>query len=180
MDPEIEEAVRRDQEEHPGCHYSTAVSSMSSWINGEHKAETLRKVIRDCQGRPPVEIYSKRDTNEGSSSQVPSLPSFGAPQLPGIDAGEIEGMLSDFGRIIQGFGGIFGEGGGGGGPFDIFGGRGGGGGGGMQPWPMPSQPQPSEGRQHYPAPHHYPPGQYPGKHHPSGRAHHHGADVEEV
>lgn len=51
MDPDMEEAIKRDQLEHPGCNYSTSMSSMTSWANGEHKAETLRSIIRNCQGQ---------------------------------------------------------------------------------------------------------------------------------
>lgn len=43
-------AIQEDQREHPQCSYSTVRSHFSSFLNGSSKAETLTKIIRNCQG----------------------------------------------------------------------------------------------------------------------------------
>ncbi len=106
---ELSSVLKRDQEEHPGCSYSQSKSSMCRLVNGDRSCETLRKVLRVCPGRTPVEIYSASEQSSGESEVI------GRGALDEGGPGFGNGVFNGGGL---GDGGLFGHFGGGGG--DIF------------------------------------------------------------
>jgi len=47
----IRSTIEQDKVKHPHCSYSTLRSHFSSFLNGSSKAETLTKIIRNCEVR---------------------------------------------------------------------------------------------------------------------------------
>ncbi len=106
---ELSRILKRDQEEYPECSYNQSKSSMCRLVNGDRSCETLRKVLRICPGRTPVEIYSASEQSSGESEVI------GRGSLDEGGPGDLFGNgVFDGGGIG---GGLFGHFGGGG---DIF------------------------------------------------------------
>lgn len=171
---ELQRRIAEDRAENPGCSYSTLRSSASSWVNGASRAETLTRIIRQCQGQAPVEIYTHQETNDGGAqaagaSQRPSQPALPAPgggggnpwgelvPVPPAGGGGNGGRDLFSGLVEEAFagilGGIFGGLGGPGGhafPFPPPPGAFGGGGDGAQQQPHQPQARPPAPPHAYP------------------------------
>ena len=175
----MEEAIAQDKEGNPKCSYSTMRSHFSSFLNGSSKAETLTRVIRNCEGQTPVEIFShKESTGNAHQADAPAAvmpPQPHTPQrpsfpLPGGDAGGFgaeDVFAAIFAPIVEGIlGGGVQDGRGGGAGVSGFGRVFGGAfpGGQLPPGFSPAQDDPSASRSptyQYPrAPHAYPRGQH--------------------
>jgi hypothetical protein len=151
------------------------------YVNGSSHAETLRRILRTCPGQRPVEIFSKRETEEGGAGAASSPSSssgarhgdcpVGPPlPLPSLEAeleGLVEGLASELQAALESFpffppgpgGGGGGQGGGVGGDGGIFGGfprrHEGAGAAGDDSYgqgPYPGRPQPQPGRRRPPPP----------------------------
>jgi hypothetical protein len=71
MSDELEKIINNDKIDHPECYYSRSNSQRcNSTKEGRFVCDTLNYVRRVCEGVPPVEIYSYKETSE-----VPSIPS---------------------------------------------------------------------------------------------------------
>ena len=62
------EAIKNDQCENPGCFYSTSESSSCSMVNGLYDCETIRRIFRQCPGKPSVEIFRNEDKKDGNTN----------------------------------------------------------------------------------------------------------------
>jgi hypothetical protein len=58
--------LREDQKSHPNCQYSQSYQSMCSNRNGKYQCEKITKIIRQCPGERPMEVY--RDSENGNDS----------------------------------------------------------------------------------------------------------------
>lgn len=62
------EAIKNDQCENPGCFYSTSESSSCSMVNGLYDCQTIRRIFRQCPGKPRVEIFRNEDKKDGATT----------------------------------------------------------------------------------------------------------------
>ena len=110
MSDEISVAIKRDRAEHPECNYSQSSSTQCSMQNNELVCDTVRRVMRMCQGQRPVEIFRKTETStDDSSQQMPSFPHF--PQLPDFSSSHHGDMFGDPFKMMDKFmSGFFGGG----------------------------------------------------------------------
>ena len=78
-------AIAADRASHPHCSYSSMTSSQSRYVNGQHDLTTLKRVLRNCRGHRPVEIWSDK---KESSSAAGEPQDSGAPPRPFFPLGE--------------------------------------------------------------------------------------------
>ena len=62
------EVLKNDKCEHPECYYSTSESSSCSMINGLYDCQTIKRIFRQCPGKPSVEIFRSENKSDGSST----------------------------------------------------------------------------------------------------------------
>jgi len=81
---EEQKIIQDDQLQNPGCGYSTSYSQSCRNINGDLTCETIRRILRSCPNKAPVEIYSNTTaTNEDrpfSNGGLANLPPFAPSQ----------------------------------------------------------------------------------------------------
>ncbi|ETW10511.1 hypothetical protein H310_00798 [Aphanomyces invadans] len=63
-----EEVLAKDREEHPECTYSTTISSSCRSVHGDRQCETLRRIFRNCPGRPRKLILDVKDETQDNSA----------------------------------------------------------------------------------------------------------------
>ncbi|DBA04938.1 TPA: hypothetical protein N0F65_006940 [Lagenidium giganteum] len=64
LSEEEQELIRKDREENPGCFYSTSLSQSCRSINGESKCEIIKKIFRQCPGKPKDLISNRQEVTE--------------------------------------------------------------------------------------------------------------------
>lgn len=178
---EEREVLEKDKMAHPQCSYSTSISSSFTSINGQSKAETLKRIFRNCPRQAPVEIYNNKESNQGSGSDI-TVPHSMQPEEFGNVLGEFQRMFDMFGSVMKDpFGGSgfpdFGLPSGFPSGFPSFE-RGGIWGDESEEPSMPQRSEPpAKGKEYaYPPPHKFPRGSYPGGQHSRGD----NSDVGEV
>lgn len=84
--------IREDQRTHPNCHYSQSYQSMCSNRTGKYQCEKITKIIRQCPGESPREVYRDANTDNNSNDQS-------------VDGSGIENHLGNFLNGFFNFGG---------------------------------------------------------------------------
>jgi hypothetical protein len=81
--------LREDQKSHPNCQYSQSYQSMCSNQNGKYQCEKITKILRQCPGERPVEVYRDTENGNEANNERPS--------------GEEFGLENHLGKLFDGF-----------------------------------------------------------------------------
>ena len=78
MDEEV--LIQEDKREHPNCHYSQSLSSScKSNNNSELVCKTLKRIIRHCPTKEPVDILSSSSSTKDHMDKKLPTPNFPHP-----------------------------------------------------------------------------------------------------
>lgn len=66
MSEEEEQIIAKDQASNPNCAYSRSLSRSCSYHSDKRGlvCETLRQIVRQCPGKPPVQILESKTSGE--------------------------------------------------------------------------------------------------------------------
>ena len=94
MSEEEEQIIAKDQASNPNCGYSRSLSRSCSYHSDKRGlvCETLRQIVRQCPGKPPVQILESKTSGEEQG-------------LLGRDPAS-EPLLDMFKGVFGGFGGL--------------------------------------------------------------------------
>lgn len=100
--------IAKDQASNPNCGYSRSLSRSCSYHSdkGGMVCETLRQIVRQCPGKPPVQILESKTSGEeqGLPVQDPALSDMFKGVFGGGFGGLNNGQQKDLDELVKALG----------------------------------------------------------------------------